>query len=158
MRHRDEAETVAGYPGGDSISNEELLEMDCDMLVPAALEDQITEANADRVRASIVVEGANGPTTPEADTILNERGTLVVPDILANSGGVTVSYFEWVQDIAAYFWSEDEVNARLREIMERSYDACRSYADDSGVRLRLAALALAIGRVAEAHRARGLFP
>ncbi len=158
LRHRDEAQTVFGFPGGDALTNQELLELDVDMIVPAALEDQLTEANADRVRAAIVVEGANGPTTPEADQILNDRGVLVVPDILANAGGVTVSYFEWVQDIAAYFWSEDEVNARLREIMERSYDACRSYAEERGVRLRLAALAIGISRVAEAHAVRGLFP
>ncbi|GAC1409761.1 MAG: glutamate dehydrogenase [Actinomycetota bacterium] len=158
LRHRQEYDTIAGFPGGDAISNDELLEIKCDVLVPAALEDQLHEGNADQVQAQIVVEGANGPTTPEADQILNDRGVLVVPDILANAGGVTVSYFEWVQDIAAYFWSEDEVNARLRAIMERSYENVRAYGEERGVRLRLAALAIGIGRVAEAHQVRGLFP
>jgi glutamate dehydrogenase (NAD(P)+) len=158
MRYKDEAQTIAGYPGGDAITNEELLGLDCDILVPAAIEDQITERNAGGVRAKIVVEGANGPTTPEADQILTEQGILVVPDVLANAGGVTVSYFEWVQDIQAYFWSEDEVNMRMREVMERAYDEVRALAEEKNVRLRLAALVLGIGRVADAHRARGLFP
>jgi glutamate dehydrogenase (NAD(P)+) len=157
-RHRGEADTVAGFSAGDAITNAELFELDVDVLVPAAIEDQITERNADRVKAKLVVEGANGPTSPQADQILAERGILVVPDILANAGGVTVSYFEWVQDIAAYFWTEDEVNARLRDVMERSYELCRSLAEEKGVRLRLAALATGIGRVVEAHRQRGLFP
>jgi glutamate dehydrogenase (NAD(P)+) len=158
MRYRQEAETIAGYPNADAISNEELLELDCDVLVPAAMEDQITETNAGRIRASIVVEAANGPTTPPADHILMERGILVVPDILANAGGVTVSYFEWVQDIQAYFWSEDEVNKRMTEVMERAYENVRSMSEEHRVRLRLAALAIGIGRVAEAHRVRGLYP
>jgi len=157
-RHSDEAETVAGFPGADAITNKELLEMDVDVLVPAAIEDQITAENADRVRARLIVEGANGPTQPEADQMLSERGVFIVPDILANSGGVTVSYFEWVQDIQAYFWSEDQVNARLRDVMGRTFDDAASMAEERGVRLRLAALALGIERVAEAHRARGLFP
>ena len=158
LRYKSEADTIAGYPGADAITNEELLELDVDILVPAAIEDQITEVNADRIKATLVVEGANGPTTPEADHILTQRGVTVVPDILANAGGVTVSYFEWVQDIQAYFWSEDEVNARMRDIMERSYEEVRTLSEEKGVRLRLAALALGIGRVAEAHRVRGLFP
>ena len=158
MRYREEADTVSGFPNADSITNDELLELDCDVLVPAAMEDQITETNAGKVKASIVVEAANGPTTPPADHILNDRGVLVVPDILANAGGVTVSYFEWVQDIQAYFWSEDEVNKRMTEVMARSYDHVRSLAEEKDVRLRLAALAIGIGRVADAHRARGLYP
>ncbi len=158
MRHRQEADTVAGYPGADSISNDELLELDVDVVVPAAIEDQITEANADRIRAPIVVEGANGPTTTPADHILADRGIVVVPDILANAGGVTVSYFEWVQDIQAYFWTEDEVNKRMTGVMERAYENCRALSDERRVRLRLAALAIGIGRVAEAHRVRGLYP
>ena len=158
LRYKNEAETVAGYPSADAITNEELLALDVDVLVPAAIEDQITSANADAVRAKIIVEGANGPTTPEADHSLSERGVLIVPDILANAGGVTVSYFEWVQDIQAYFWTEDEVNARMREVMERSYEEVHSLSEEKGVRLRLSALAIGIGRVAEAHRARGLFP
>ncbi|MBI4728299.1 MAG: Glu/Leu/Phe/Val dehydrogenase [Acidobacteria bacterium] len=158
MRYKDGADTVAGFPAADAISNEELLELDCDLLVPAAMEDQITERNADRVRARLIVEGANGPTSPAADHILAERGIVVVPDILANSGGVTVSYFEWVQDIQAYFWSEDQVNVRLKEVMDGTYEQVRSLAEERGVRLRLAALAIGIGRVAEAHVVRGLFP
>ena len=158
LRYKMEADTVAGYSGGDAITNEDLFRLDVDILVPAAIEDQITEANAGSVKAKLVVEGANGPTTPEADKILTDRGITVVPDILANAGGVTVSYFEWVQDIQAYFWSEDEVNARMRGVMERSFDEVRTLSEEKDVRLRLAALAIGIGRVAEAHRVRGLFP
>jgi glutamate dehydrogenase (NAD(P)+) len=158
MRYRDEAETIAGYPNADAISNEELLSLDCDILVPAAMEDQITQANANDVKAKIVVEAANGPTTPEADVVLNDRGVLVVPDILANAGGVTVSYFEWVQDIQAYFWSEDQVNKEMTNVMQRAYDHVRGVSEEHGVRLRLAALSIGIGRVADAHRARGLYP
>ena len=158
LRYKLEADTVAGYPGADAITNEELLTLDTDILIPAAIEDQITEANADRIKAKLIVEGANGPTTPEADHILEGRGVTIVPDVLANAGGVTVSYFEWVQDIQAYFWSEDEVNARMRAIMTSAYDEVRALSEEKGVRLRLAALAIGIGRVAEAHRVRGLFP
>jgi len=158
MRYKSEADTVAGYPGADAITNDELLAMECDLLVPAAIEDQITERNVDQVKAKIIVEGANGPTTPEADHRLAERGVLVVPDVLANAGGVTVSYFEWVQDIQAYFWTEDEVNVRMRDVMERAYGEVRALSEEKNVRLRLAALAIGIGRVADAHRARGLFP
>jgi glutamate dehydrogenase (NAD(P)+) len=157
-RYLKETGTVVGYPGSDAISNDELLTCECDVLVPAAIEDQITLANADRIQASIIVEGANGPTSADADHSLSDRGVYIVPDILANAGGVTVSYFEWVQDIQAYFWSEDQVNARLREVMDRTFDEAATLAEERGVRLRLAALALGIGRVAEAHRARGLFP
>jgi glutamate dehydrogenase (NAD(P)+) len=158
LRYKEDSDTVAGYPGADAITNEELFELDVDILVPAAIEDQITEANAGNIKAKLIVEGANGPTTPEADRILTERGITIVPDILANAGGVTVSYFEWVQDIQAYFWSEDEVNARMRDVMERSFEEVRALSEEKGVRLRLAALAIGIGRVAEAHRVRGLFP
>lgn len=158
LRHKDEAGTVTGFSGADAITNEELLELECDLLVPAAMEDQITETNADRVRARLIVEGANGPTEPVADHILAGRGITVVPDILANAGGVTVSYFEWVQDIQAYFWSEDQVNARLRRVMTTTFDEVAALAEEKNIRLRLAALALGIGRVAEAHVARGLFP
>jgi glutamate dehydrogenase (NAD(P)+) len=157
-RHASEAGSVVGFPGTDDITNDELLALDCDVLVPAALEDQITGANAGSVKAKLVVEAANGPTTPEADAMLSERGIVVVPDVLANAGGVIVSYFEWVQGLQAYFWTEEEVNRRLREIMERSYLETAGLAEARGVRMRLAALALSIGRVAEAHRVRGLFP
>ena len=158
MRYKGEADTVAGYPGADAITNDELLALECDLLVPAAIEDQITERNVDQIKAKIIVEGANGPTTPEADHRLAERGILVVPDVLANAGGVTVSYFEWVQDIQAYFWTEDEVNVRMRDVMERAYGEARALSEEKNVRLRLAALAIGIGRVADAHRVRGLFP
>jgi glutamate dehydrogenase (NAD(P)+) len=158
MRYKDEAQTVAGFPGADAITNEELIELDCDVLVPAAIEDQITAQNADHIKARLIVEGANGPTTPEADHSLAARGVYIVPDVLANSGGVTVSYFEWVQDIQAYFWSEDQVNRQLRDLMNASFNSAAALSEEKGVRLRLAALALGIGRVAEAHIARGLYP
>ena len=159
VRHmRAGADTVVGYPGTDAISNEELLELDVDVLVPAALEGVIHDGNADRVRARLVVEGANGPTTPDGDAILEDRGILVVPDILANSGGVAVSYFEWVQDMQAYFWSEEQVNERLRELMERAYAEVADLAAERKVSMRTAAQMIGVGRVAEAHRTRGLYP
>ena len=159
IRHlRTGAESVVGYPGTDAITNEELIELDVDLLLPAALEGVIHEGNADRVRARFVVEGANGPTTPDGDAILEARGVTVVPDILANSGGVAVSYFEWVQDLQAYFWSEDEVNDRLKAIMEKAYAQVSALALERGVSLRTAAQMIGVGRVAEAHQTRGLYP
>ncbi|HEY8202628.1 MAG TPA: Glu/Leu/Phe/Val dehydrogenase [Actinomycetota bacterium] len=143
---------------GDHISSEELLELDVDVLIPAALESVITAANAGRVQAPIVVEAANGPTTPAADRILHDKGTFIVPDILANSGGVAVSYFEWVQDLQAYFWSEDEVNARLRRVMDAAFIDVWGTARQKGYSMRQAATVLAVSRVAEAQRARGLYP
>lgn len=157
-RYANEAGTVVGFPGTDEITNAELLAMDVEVLVPAALEDQISEENADAVRAKLIVEAANGPITAAADHLLDDRGITIVPDILANCGGVVVSYFEWVQDIQAYFWTEDEVNRRLRDVMDRTYAETAALAEARGIRLRLAALSLGIGRVAEAHRVRGLFP
>ncbi|HEV3473062.1 MAG TPA: Glu/Leu/Phe/Val dehydrogenase, partial [Actinomycetota bacterium] len=157
-RHKRDAGTVSGYPGAESITNEELLEIDCDVLVPAAIEGVITLRNADRIKAKVVCEAANGPITFDADKVLHDRGVFVVPDILANSGGVTVSYFEWVQDIQAYFWSEDEVNDRLRTIMEAAYEEVYCFAMDKGLSLRQAAQWIGVGRVAEAHLTRGLFP
>ena len=156
--HHAETRTVAGYDGGQSVTNEELLTLDCDVLIPAALEGVINELNADRIQARIVVEAANGPTTIEADEILHDRGVHVVPDILANAGGVAVSYFEWVQDIQAYFWTEDEVNARLRRVMEDAYVDVLELAEDRKVTMRQAATILGVSRVAEAHTTRGLFP
>jgi glutamate dehydrogenase (NAD(P)+) len=156
--HHEETGTVAGFEGGEQVTNEELLALECDVLIPAAIEGQITEANADAVQARIVVEGANGPTTPAADEILHDRGVQIVPDILANAGGVAVSYFEWVQDLQAYFWSEHEVNARLRRVMEESYVAVLDLAEDRKVTMRQAATILGVSRVAEAHTTRGLFP
>ena len=152
------ADTVVGFPGTDTITNSELLELDVDVLVPAALEGVINEQNADRIKAFFVVEGANGPTTPDADKVLEGNNVLVVPDVLANSGGVAVSYFEWVQDLQAYFWSEDEVNDRLKRLMESAYDQVSTMARDRGVSLRTAAQMIGVGRVAEAHRIRGLYP
>ena len=159
LRHlRTGADTVVGYPGTDTITNAELLELDVDVLVPAALEGVVHEGNADRIRARFVVEGANGPTTPDADAVLEGNGVRVVPDVLANSGGVAVSYFEWVQDLQAYFWTEDEVNDRLKRLMESAYDQVSELARDRRVSLRTAAQMIGVGRVAEAHRTRGLYP
>jgi glutamate dehydrogenase (NAD(P)+) len=158
QRHKDEAGTVAGFEGGEPLTNEELLELDVAVLVPAALEGVINEANAGRVRAKIIAEGANGPTTPKADRILNEAGVFIIPDILANSGGVTVSYFEWVQDLQAYFWSEEEVNHRLRQIMETSFLDVYGMSTARNYTMRQAATILAVSRVAEAQRVRGLYP
>jgi glutamate dehydrogenase (NAD(P)+) len=156
--HVRQAGSLAGYEGGDAISNEDLLELECDVLIPAALENQLTEDNAADVRASVIVEAANGPTTPQADAIFKDNHVLVVPDILANSGGVTVSYFEWVQDIQSYYWDEDEVNERLRKIMERAYVDVLSLSEERKVTMRDAATVLGVTRVAEAHKTRGLYP
>lgn len=142
----------------ERISNEELLALPCDVLVPAALENQITELNANDVKARLVVEGANGPTTPEADAILRDRGVVVVPDILANAGGVTVSYFEWVQGRDEYFWSPDEVNERLERILKNASLAVWTIAAREKIDLRLAAYLVGVGRVAEALRTRGIYP
>ena len=156
--HHADTGTVVGYAGGQDIATDELLTIECDVLIPAALEGQITEDNANDIKAEIIVEAANGPTTPTADEILKDRGILVVPDILANSGGVTVSYFEWVQDLQAYFWDEDEVNHKLRKIMEHAYLDVLASAEEHKVKMRTAATILGVSRVAEAHQTRGLFP
>jgi glutamate dehydrogenase (NAD(P)+) len=140
------------------ITNKELLGLDCDILVPAAIENQITEENGPRIKAKVIVEGANGPTTPKADEILHDRGIFVVPDILANAGGVTVSYFEWVQNLQELIWSEDEVLDRLTRIMKRSFNEVLEISLSKKVPMRTAALVLGIGRVAEATRLRGLYP
>jgi glutamate dehydrogenase (NAD(P)+) len=157
-RHKKEAGVVAGFPGADAITNEELLEVDCDVLIPAAVEGVVTVKNADNIKARVICEAANGPTTFEADKILADRGVYVVPDILANSGGVTVSYFEWVQDIQAYFWSDDEVNERLRRIMEGAFFQVHELSEEKELSMRQAAHWIGVGRVAEAHLTRGLFP
>lgn len=146
------------YSGADHLTNDELLLAPTDVLIPAAMEGQITERNADRIQASLIVEGANGPTTPEADDILNGRGVYVVPDILANAGGVVVSYFEWVQDLQAFFWDEEEVFRQLERAMVRSYFATEHAAEEHGVDLRTAAQILAIKRVADAVATRGFYP
>ena len=156
--HVDATGSVLGFPGAQEIDGGALLELDVDALVPAAVEGVITQENASRIRATIVVEGANGPTTEAADAILRERGVLVVPDILANAGGVIVSYFEWVQANQAYWWTENEVNDRLRERMTTAWEAVLTYALADGLSLREAATCLAVARVTEAHRLRGLYP
>jgi glutamate dehydrogenase (NAD(P)+) len=145
-------------PDADHITNAELLTLKCDVLIPAAMEGQITERNANKVQARFVIEGANGPTTPEADDILTDRGVLVVPDVLANAGGVTVSYFEWVQGLMQFFWSEKEVSERLREILVYAYAEVSQMAADKHVNLRTAAYILAINRVAKATMIRGIYP
>ncbi len=149
--------TIEEFQGGDRITNEQLLELEVDVLVPAALENVITSRNAANIRAKIIVEGANGPTTAAADPILQDKGILVVPDILANAGGVTVSYFEWVQNRGGYFWPEDVVNDRLRESMTRSFSEVKELAERHSVDLRTAAYMLAIGRVATVQRLRGVY-
>ncbi len=150
--------SVVGYPRTQPISNEDLLALPCDVLVPAALEKAIHADNADRVQAKIIVEGANGPTTPEADEILNGKDILLIPDILANAGGVTVSYFEWVQDLQTFFWSEEEVNARLRQHVTAAFDQILHIARREQVSMRTAAYIKAISRVAKAIELRGLYP
>ncbi len=158
LRFKAENGTVQGYPGTDRITNEELLALPCDILVPAALEKAITAENAPQIKAKIIAEGANGPTTPEADEILYDRGVFVVPDVLANAGGVTVSYFEWVQGLQYFFWSEKEINAQLREVMVRSFNDVLRIAQEKKVDMRVAAYILAIDRVARAHALRGTYP
>ena len=157
-RRHCEKETLATYRKGRPLTNRELLELDCDVLIPAALENQITAEVAPRVKARFIVEGANGPTTTEADRLLNERGVTVVPDILANAGGVTVSYFEWVQDLQAFFWDEGEVRDRLRAILLRAFQDVWRVAGENKTDLRLAAFLVALDRLAKAIRQRGLFP
>jgi glutamate dehydrogenase (NAD(P)+) len=149
---------LKGLPDTEAITNAELLELPCDVLVPAALENQLTGKNASRVKARLIIEAANGPTTPDADRIFNERGITVVPDILANAGGVTVSYFEWVQDLQRFFWAEHEINDRLETIMTRAYSAVREKAEEQDTNLRMGAYLLAVARVAEATEIRGVYP
>ena len=156
--HKDASDGIAGYGEADPVSTRDVLEVPCDILIPAALERAIDADNAGRIEASIVVEGANGPTTAEADDILASKGVTVVPDILANAGGVVVSYFEWVQDTQGYFWDIDEVNGRMESIMVRSFDEVAELAGREDIQMRDAATMLAVGRVAEATRVRGVYP
>ncbi len=156
--HKARTGSVVGYPGTRPVSNEELLELDVDILVPAALENVITKRNADRIRAKIVAEAANGPTVPEADVILHEKKITVLPDVLANAGGVTVSYFEWAQDIQGYFWTLEEVNRRLEQVMIRSYAAVHHEAEKRKIDNRTAAYVVAVGKVVDAIRLRGIYP
>jgi glutamate dehydrogenase (NAD(P)+) len=156
--HKAEHGVLAGLPGADEATNEELLELECDVLVPAALEQAISADNAPRVRAHMVCEAANSPTTPGADEILEDRGVLVLPDVLANAGGVVVSYFEWVQGLQEYFWTDYEVNAKLNDIVVRAFEETWSARERLGTSMRTAAYGLAVLRVAEATTTRGLYP
>jgi glutamate dehydrogenase (NAD(P)+) len=153
----DKNHSLDGCPYGEKITNEELLELKCDVLVPAAMEMQITQANAARVQCRILAEGANGPTTPEADTILRDKGIFLIPDILANAGGVVVSYFEWVQDLQNFFWTEDEVNKKLRDILVKAFHEVLDMSRKQAVGMRMAALMIGIDRVAKAMLWRGLY-
>ncbi|HEY0797916.1 MAG TPA: Glu/Leu/Phe/Val dehydrogenase [Candidatus Baltobacteraceae bacterium] len=157
IAYAQEHHSLEGYRGGDKITNAELLTSPCDVIVPAALEKQFTIENAAHVDAKLIVEGANGPTTPEADRIFHERGIVVIPDILANAGGVTVSYFEWCQDRAGYFWKESEVNERLRDQLLSNFQTIATLAATRGISLRTASYMIAIDRVAQATRARGMY-
>ena len=155
---RRETGSVSHFPAGERVSNEELLALPCDILVPAALENQLTEMIAPRVRSRLVAEAANGPTTPEADAILQDRGITVIPDILANAGGVTVSYFEWVQNLQEFHWKEEQVNRQLREVMDASCGQVLAIADREGTNLRTAAYVLGVERVVDAIQDRGIYP
>jgi len=157
-RYKLEHGRLAGYPGGELITDEDLLALECTILVPAALENQITAANADKVKARILAEGANGPTSPEADDILSANGVMVIPDILANAGGVTVSYFEWVQDLQEFFWEEAEINQRLRHIMSRAFRDVLKISEERKLTMRTAAYVLAVDKVARATEVRGIYP
>ena len=157
VHHVAQHKTVVGFPGATPIDGKKILELPCDILIPAALENQITQANAARIQARIIAEGANGPTTTQADKILNKNGILVIPDILANSGGVTVSYFEWVQDRQGLFWREEEVNTRLEQIMVDAFHDVATMADEHKVSFRVAAFMLAIKRVVDAIQLRGVY-
>ncbi|GAB4565672.1 MAG: Glu/Leu/Phe/Val dehydrogenase [Anaerolineae bacterium] len=158
LQHKSETGSVVGFPGADVITNEELLTLPCDILVPAALEKQLHAGNADQVKARIIAEAANGPTEPEADQIFFERGIFVIPDILCNAGGVTVSYFEWVQDLQFFFWDEEQVERSLERVMNNAFDAVMAIADEKKVHNRLAANILAIDRVVRAVMLRGIYP
>jgi glutamate dehydrogenase (NAD(P)+) len=158
ITHKSEHGALAGLPGTDALTNEELVELDCDVLAPCALEQVITAENAPRVRAKMVAEGANGPTTPAADEILEDRGILVLPDVLANAGAVVVSYFEWVQGLQEYFWKEYEVNAKLNDITVRAFEETWQARERLSTSMRTAAYGLAVQRVAEATTIRGLYP
>ncbi|MDT8992059.1 Glu/Leu/Phe/Val dehydrogenase [Curvibacter sp. APW13] len=158
LKHVAAHGSVAGFAGGEVIANENFWDVDCEILIPAALEGQLTAARANRVKAKLVIEGANGPTTPEADDILQERGVLVLPDVIANAGGVTVSYFEWVQDFSSFFWTEEEINNRLVRIMKEAFAAIWQVGQDKKVSLRTATFIMACTRILHARELRGLYP
>ena len=158
LAHKKDSGSLEGLSGTETITNDELLLVDCDVLAPCALEQVITDENAEQIKASIVCEGANGPVTPDADVVLDDRGVLVLPDVLANAGGVIVSYFEWVQGLQEYFWKESEVNAKLNDIITRAFAETWRAHEERSLPMRHAAYALAVGRVAEATTTRGLYP
>jgi glutamate dehydrogenase (NAD(P)+) len=158
LRHVSEHGSVQGFENAEILPDAQFWGVDCDILIPAALEQQITAENAHQIQARMVIEGANGPTTPEADDILHERSILVVPDVIANAGGVTVSYFEWVQDFSSFFWSEDEINARLVRIMREAFATIWQVADEHRVSLRTATFIVACTRILQARELRGLYP
>ncbi len=149
---------VAGFTGAETLPNDEFWGVECEFLVPAALERQINAGNASSIRAKIVVEGANGPTTPEADDMLRDKGVVVIPDVIANAGGVTVSYFEWVQDFSSFFWSEEEINARLDKIMREAFAVIWNVSEEHKISLRTAAFVVACTRILRAREVRGLYP
>jgi glutamate dehydrogenase (NAD(P)+) len=158
LEYRAREKTLRGFPGAQEVGNQDLLTLDCDLLVPAAIGNQLTSRNARDVKAKLIVEGANGPTTPEADAIFRERDIFLVPDILANAGGVTVSYFEWVQDLQSFFWSEHEVNQKLKAILTRAFGEVLKTQVERKLDMRMAAYVQAVSRVAGATRERGLYP
>jgi glutamate dehydrogenase (NAD(P)+) len=158
LAYKQEHGVLTGFANAEAVANEELLELPCDILAPCALEQVVTEENADRIKASVICEGANGPVTPAADAILEERGVLVLPDVLANAGGVVVSYFEWVQGLQEYFWREEEVNAKLHDIVARAFEEAWYTRESRETSLRMASYGLAVQRVAEATTTRGLYP
>ncbi len=158
LAHKQETGAIRGFRGGDAVTNEELVLLDCDVFAPCALEQVITAANAAKVKAKVICEGANGPTTPGADDILEDMGVLILPDVLANAGGVVVSYFEWVQGLQEYFWKEDEVNAKLAEIVCKAFAETWALREQRQTSMRMAAYGLAVSRVAEALTTRGLYP
>ncbi len=158
LKHVAQTGSVGGFDGAESLEPEKFWDVPCDILIPAALEQQITKANAGRIQARMVIEGANGPTTPEADDILRERNVLVLPDVIANAGGVTVSYFEWVQDFSSFFWDEDEINARLVRIMKAAFASIWEVADEHKVTLRTATFIVACRRILHTRELRGLYP
>lgn len=158
IQHVNENKSISDFPEVEIITNEDLLTLDCDVLIPASIEGQITRYNADNIKAGIIVEGANGPTTPEASSILYDRNVFVVPDILANAGGVVISYFEWVQDLQYYFWKESEIQQRLKEIMVGIFNKVLAMSREKKIDMRTAAWMLGISRIAEAQEIRGLYP
>ena len=158
IQHVKENKTITDFSDGDYITNENLLTVDCDVLIPAAIEGQITKQNANDIKAKIIVEGANGPTTPEADKILYDRNILLIPDILANSGGVIISYFEWIQDLQFYFWKESEVQHRLKGIIRNTFNRVLLLSREKKIDMRIAAWMLGITRISEAQKIRGLYP